>query len=128
MHWTSIVPELIFLTLIVVLQQAEPSFIVYLAYGLLYGAFFGAACCTLLTTLGDLSLSKTKFAILGAMGTMPLVTAHLIFGGDFFTAAGVDEYLFHKTYKVTTQAERDITLLAILGTSLALVLNRVFRR
>ena len=128
MHWINIVPELILLTLIVVFQQAEPSFIVYLIYGLLYGAFFGAACCTLLTALGDLSLSKTKFTILGAMGTVPLVTAYLIFGGDFFTAAGVDGYLFHKTYKVTTQEERDIILLAILGTSLTLVLNRVFRR
>ena len=128
MHWINIVPELILLTLIVVFQQAEPSFIVYLIYGLLYGAFLGAAWCTLLTVLGDLSLSKTKFATLGVMGTVPLVTAYLIFQGDFFTASGVDEYLFHKTYEVTTQEERDIILLAILGTSLTLVLNRVFRR
>jgi hypothetical protein len=39
MHWANIVPELILLTLIVAFQQAEPSFIVYLIYGLLYGVF-----------------------------------------------------------------------------------------
>ena len=128
MHWANIVPELILLTLIVAFQQAEPSFIVYLIYGLLYGVFLGAAWCTLLTALGDVSLSKTRYALLGAMGTVPLVTAYLMFGADIFTAAGVDEYLFHKTYKVTSQEERDILLLAILGTSLALVLNRIFRR
>lgn len=100
----------------------------YLIYGLLYGAFLGAAWCTLLTALGDVPLSKTRYTLLGAMGTIPLVTAYLIFGGDFFTAAGVDEYLFHKTYRVTTQEERDIILLAIFATSLALVLNQVFRR
>lgn len=128
MHWKIIVPELVLITLVVLFQQAEPSIFVYLIYGLLYGAFFGASWCTLLTALGDLSLSKTKYTLLGAMGTIPLVAAYLMIGADFFTAAGVDKYLFSKNYHATTQEERDITLLAIFGTSLALVLNGIFRR
>lgn len=127
MKWVQFIPELALLVLIVLSRQLEPSGFAHAVYGLLSGALAGAAWCSLETALGSLGLSKLKHAAWGAVGALPLVVIYSVFGADFFTAAGID-WLFFRNTSVTTQEQRDISLLAILGAMFALMAFRAFDR
>jgi len=127
MHWKKFIPELVLLGLIVICHNLEPSGVLYLSYGLLYGALIGAIWNSFETEFADAGSSKVKDALLGVAGAAPLVCLYLLFGSDFFTIAEIDRLLF-RNRTVTTQEHRDIAILSIFGAMAVLVSFRVIDR
>jgi hypothetical protein len=120
-------PEIILFGMILLFQSDNPGPAPLLVQGLLKGALIGALWCSFEREWSRADLSKLKHILSAAMGAAPLVSGYLAFGPAAFTAEGVDQMMF-RNWAGMTQAERDVSLMSVLGAIVGIVTMRAFDR